>query len=420
MVKRILWIGDAVAPTGFSTVNHNIIKNLDKEKYQVHHIGINYYGDPHTFEHFIYPALTPRGMQTGDVYGYSRIDEFVRLQPHIIFILNDIWVVKNYLKIIKEKFVDNMPHVVVYFPVDGAGYNPEWFEDFDIVSKAVVYTEFGKRVVLDAYPDIKDRLQVIPHGTDTSVFYPVEDKKALRQKSYPNLPELLEDDAFIVLNANRNQPRKRLDLSLRAFAMFAAKKPTNVRYYQHAGLKDAGWDTLRLVKQIDYEFFKRGILSPGDFKLEDRLIVTNLEPGTQKVGIDKLNNIYNVTDVGINTALGEGWGLTATEHAATGAVQIVPNHTACAELFKDCGLLINVKTVVNDTQTLLTRGFIDVVHLAKLLEKLYQDKELRETLAFKGYTKFTSKKYQWEHIAKKWETLFNELPEKELGEQVND
>jgi len=35
-MKRILWIGDGVAPTGFSTVNHNIIKNRKDYKKDYH------------------------------------------------------------------------------------------------------------------------------------------------------------------------------------------------------------------------------------------------------------------------------------------------------------------------------------------------------------------------------------------------
>ena len=45
---------------------------------------------------------------------------------------------------------------------------------------------------------------------------------------------------------------------------------------------------------------------------------------------DELNVLYNACDVGLNTSEGEGFGLIALEHAAAGAAQVVPRHSACA------------------------------------------------------------------------------------------
>jgi len=44
--KKVLFIGDGVTPTGFSTVTHNIIRNLPKEEFEIHHLAVNYRGDP--------------------------------------------------------------------------------------------------------------------------------------------------------------------------------------------------------------------------------------------------------------------------------------------------------------------------------------------------------------------------------------
>jgi hypothetical protein len=48
----------------------------------------------------------------------------------------------------------------------------------------------------------------------------------------------------------------------------------------------------------------------------------------------------NACDVGINRAMGEGWGLASFEHAAAGAAQVVPNHTACSEIWRERAELI--------------------------------------------------------------------------------
>ena len=47
-----------------------------------------------------------------------------------------------------------------------------------------------------------------------------------------------------------------------------------------------------------------------------------------------LNLIYNATDVGLSTSMGEGWGFVPMEHAAAGVAQILPRHSALAEIWR--------------------------------------------------------------------------------------
>ena len=399
-MKKILWIGDGVTPTGFATVNHNIIKHLPKEKYEVHHLAVNYWGDPHPYDHYIYPASSPKLMMQNDVMGYGRIGEFKNKDIDIIFILNDIWVIEKYLDVIKHIWAKNdVPKIIVYYPVDGEGYSPQWFQHFDIVTEAVVYTEFGKTVTQEVMPDLE--LNIIPHGaTDRDFFFKTNNNIVeIKKKAYPQRPDLW-NDSFIVLNANRNQPRKVIDSALEGFAIFAKGKPDNVMYYHHAGIKDAGWHIVDLVHRLQREY---------DMVLEKRLILTNAEVRTQKVSMEKLNQIYNSTDIGLNTSLGEGWGLTQTEQAALGKPQIVGNHTACAELFHDIGLLVPVAHTVKDIHTLLKRHYVSPKDVAISLEKLYQDKELRQTLGQNSEEKFSQPYYNWNEIGKVWAELFDKV-----------
>lgn len=402
-MKRILWIGDGVTPTGFSTVNHNIIKNLPRDKYEVHHLAVNFWGDPHNYDHYIYPASTPQLFTQGDLLGYGRIGEFKDLGIDLIFILNDIWVIDRYLEVIKQIWSPKeMPKIVVYYPVDGGGYSPAWYRHFDIVTKTVVYTNFGKEVTQKAVPHIEPH--VIPHGAaDKNVFHILDEQEWSKAEAYPQRPDLWED-SFIVLNANRNQPRKRLDISALGFALFAKDKPKNVMYYHHAGIKDVGWNIVEFIQRLEKEF---------GYDLQGRTILTNAEVSNQQVSTDLLNRIYNTTDVGLNTSLGEGWGLIQTEQAYLGKPQITGNHTACAELFYDVGLLLPVKHIVHDTATLLERYFVCAEDVAECLERLYQDKELYNKLSEESKSKFSQPYYDWIEIGKMWTNLFSEI----LGEE---
>lgn len=387
-MKKVLFIGDGVTPTGFSTVNHNIIQNLPKHEYEVHHLAINYHGDPHDKDWKVYPAILG-----GDMYGLGRIKQFFENNTWDgVFILNDVWMTRIYLEKIKELNLEKIPPIIVYFPVDSLALDHTWFKDFDIVQKTVVYTEFAKEQVrLATSPDFE--INIIPHGVDTNYFYEIGGTKRERKaKLYPKKDEFL--DSFIVLNANRNQPRKRMDITLEGFAMFAQNKPQNVKIYTHCGIQDVGFDIFRLAAR---------------YGIDKRLIVTNENRGIQKVPLETLNVIYNATDVGVNTSTGEGWGLTSHEHAATGAPQIVPNHSACRELYEDCGLLIPINQYVTNNDTLTVGGLVHPEGLAVQLDTLYENRDLYDELSNRCYEKFTADEYQWENIVKEhWLPLFEE------------
>ena len=122
----------------------------------------------------------------------------------------------------------------------------------------------------------------------------------------------------MVLNASRPDRRKRVDLTVKGFAQFAADKPANVRLcLHHAIMDEASERELRSVIQ--------------QCGIAERVSLNPLGNGV--AADDDLNLLYNACDVGINTSMGEGWGLVTIEHGAAGAPQIVPDHTACAELW---------------------------------------------------------------------------------------
>jgi glycosyltransferase involved in cell wall biosynthesis len=104
--------------------------------------------------------------------------------------------------------------------------------------------------------------------------------------------------------------------------------------YLHMGAKDMGWD---IVPLFDREMKKNGIESAKRLALTSENINYMDAPPD-----DMLNLIYNSCDVGINTADGEGWGLIPFEHASCRKPQIVPNHTACADIWEEAALLTDI------------------------------------------------------------------------------
>jgi hypothetical protein len=271
---RILWVSDLVAPTGFGRVSHSILKYLIDD-YEIIGVGVNYFGDPHDYKFPIFPANIGAAKGGGNFYGENRVCDLMNGRDFdIVYILNDAWVINRYLAAIKANVTKQpIPKIVVYFPVDSTFHDPEWYSNFDIVSQAVTYTKFGEWVVKEANPTLD--VKVIPHGVNTETFYKKFPTRLEAKNEFfaPYLNKIGDlSNSFIVLNANRNQPRKRLDVTMLGFAKFSRNKPKDVKIYMHCGLIDQAINVDKLATR---------------FGISERLIVSSAAKGIQRVSDEK-------------------------------------------------------------------------------------------------------------------------------------
>ena len=388
--KKLLWIGDCVIPSGFGRVSESILMGIHEE-FEVHVMGINYFGQKHDFPFTIYPALSKN---KGDVYGYRYVEDLYRsLRPDIVVAFNDIWIIRQYWELLKGFKKEDDYKFVAYFPIDGGGWFPPVVEFMNDLDLCITYTQFGVDVMRES--GYTGRIETLEHGIDDQIF-----KKLNKQKCRESIGKMDKDD-FIVFNGNRNQPRKRIDLTIMAFAKFAKDKP-NTKLYLHMGIKDVGWDIIPL---FNYEMEKNGVDPEG------RLYLSGLEMTPEKNAItpEVLNIIYNSVDVGINTSEGEGWGLVPFEQAAGGTPQVLPNYAASAEIFADCGELVDIKFTGKDVHYGIDRTYIDVDDAVDKLNKLYYDKKYYAKQAKACAAMVASPKYQWENIAKKMANYLNNI-----------
>lgn len=388
-MAKILWYGDVLSNTGFARVTHSILEHLSKD-HEVVVFGINYQGDPHDLPYKVYPAS---GVNPQDRFGIGRLPKVVETEkPDFIICLNDIWIINqvweriHYLKpILKFKFIP-------YFPVDSDHYVSSmlrYIKDWDF---AITFTiEQAQRLTAQGVqPKL---LGVLPHGLDRNKFFPIEQETARKSLGIPL-------DKFIVLNANRNQPRKRIDLTIRAFAEFAVDKPDTLLYL-HMGEKDLGWDVRGI---FDAEMRELG-MNP-----DHRLLMTNANIDYTNAPPDELlNQIYNACDIGINTADGEGWGLVPFEHASCRKAQVLPNHTACQDIWKTAAPLIEVGVWVRDKDLGVRRGIVNPSDAAAIMSRLYNDEGWREEIAESCYQVTQSPSYDWVRIAEGFEKAMEEL-----------
>jgi D-inositol-3-phosphate glycosyltransferase len=380
-VARILYAGDVVAQTGFGRVAEYLIPALSAAGHEVHALACNWHGDPTPMQQHC--QLYPASAYGSDPFGSHRIADLVAsIKPELVFIVNDIWVaISLYDKIepLKEQIGFKS---CVYTPIDSYGLFPELLPAVNKWDKLITYTEFAREEIVKM--GYEKPVSVVGHGTDFSKFFRLDKHQCRKDLGVPK-------DVFIVFNGNRNQPRKRIDLTIKGFVKFAKDKP-DARLWLHMGKKDMGWEIIPLMKRVARD---------EGYDATNKLILTSPHFSTYNcLPVEQLNKVYNAVDVGVNTCLGEGWGLVNTEHASTGVAQIVPDHTSLKEIFSDIPR-IAIESWQTDCNYGLERGQPSPDHLAELLNSYYENRSLLREVGDWCYERMHQPEFSWEAVQKK-------------------
>ena len=387
-MAKILYCGDVGCQTGFGRVAEYLIPALAKE-HEVHALAVNWGGDPSPMQQVcqMYPAMA----YGSDPFGSHRIAELVqRINPDLVWVTNDFWIGINlwhHIKELKEKLGFKF---FCYTPIDSYGIYPETMPPVQDWDGIATYTQFAAEELRKA--GYEKHIDVVGHGTDFSKFFPLDQAECRAALGVP-------EGTFIVFNGNRNQPRKRIDLTIKGFIEFALDKP-DARLWLHMGQKDMGWDIVPLFKRVarDMEYDSAG-----------KLILTSPAFSTENcLPIEQLNQVYNAVDIGVNTCIGEGWGLVNTEHAATGVVQLVPDHTSLKEIFNDVPR-IPIEGWEVDRNYGLDRGQPSPSAMAKLLTEYYEDRELLASMGKRCYERVHDTELTWPAVTSKMQAIVKRL-----------
>src|SRR5262245_26763480 len=310
---------------------HSIMRRL-ADRHEIHYLGIGYSGETIRDRGL---TIHPTNLKGGDVFAAFQAERLIdEINPALVFILQDIWCFGHYLRVLGP-YRDRLKSVCG-IPLDGKIVNEGDAAPLEDADRVVVCTEFARKEVEGAFGRLREKrgggefplVNVIPHGVDQDRFHPLPGllqasfaspgRAEAKRKMFAGLQGL--EDSFIVLNASRIDKRKRVDLTVEGFARFAADKPANVRLcLHHAAGSEPEADQIRsLVEQLE---------------LKERVHLNPLAGAF--VGDRELNLLFNACDVGLNTSMGESWGLVSLEHGAAGAAQIVPAHGACAEIWNE-------------------------------------------------------------------------------------
>lgn len=396
----MLIVGEAAVPTGYARVIRSVFAPLAGEL-DLHQLATRWDGGPHDYPWTLHAA------PPDDPFGLRALGPLVeRVRPRAVFLLYDLSYLAQYMEALRAA---GAPPAVLYAPVESGPVTPELVERMEGAARCVVYTPYARAEMEEAVGRLRRARpgfafpapEVIPHGVDTGLFHPLlpgrdDGGAASRALARARLgldgPEM--EDAFLVLNANRNQPRKLIDVTVEGFARFAADKPANVKLYLHMGVEDRGWNVVLLAR-------RHGI--------EDRLVLTTGDRWHPALPGEALNLVYNACDVGVNTSTGESWGLVSFEHAAAGAAQVVPRHTALASLWEGAAEMVDPVLTLTNPGPLSHAHIVSPAGVAAALERLYADPAHRADLARAAYERATRPEYRWDAVAARWGALLREV-----------
>lgn len=301
---------------GYSKVVYEL--SLCLSKYSDIQLYIYGFQNFYNKQEHIKERVLPNNVEIYDVYaneepknkgfGENYIKEYIlKVDPDILIIYNDLIVINSLLEKIKD-IPNRKFKIVPYIDIVYKNEKNSLIANINnICDSAIMFTEYWKDVI--TIQDFTKPLYVMEHGFNKNNFYPIP--KKLCRKFFG-----LDENDFVIVNLNRNQPRKRWDICMMAFVKFISKHLNEPIKLLIATSTQGGWD---LVDIMISECRKYNITVE---QLKEHLIIIQ---NPQQITDNDINIMYNVGDIGINTCDGEGFGLCNFEQAGVGVPQIVPN-----------------------------------------------------------------------------------------------
>ena len=341
MKNKMLMLADwHCASSGFGTVTKGLLPEFRKAFKEIIFVAINYYGEEYKDGNItVVPAKTyfvPLNKpENQDPFGKHSFLYILSQDNQIdfVFIMQDVSIGIELISVMRTLRLHRLNNnkksfkSCFYFPIDGS-IEKSLFNEIDFFDLLVTYNQYSKNEVLKHRPELFKKIKVIPHGTNTTDFFPMDKEEVLefRNGYFGN-----NSDKVIITTINRNQPRKAIGDTILAFIeaknmwQSAAYNGGNKLFlYLHMMDSDfhmCGYDLRKIFSQTD-------LVENVDYKIADQYFFTQLNGAD----ISILRGIYNASDVFVTNTTGEGYGLTVIESMACRLPVVAPNHTSLVEI----------------------------------------------------------------------------------------
>ena len=327
----------------------------------------------------------------GQGFGISEVREFVKKnKPDVCIIYNDMMIIHQVVTQLKLAQNEDGAKFKIIGYVDQVYLNQKKeFIDFlnTNIDFALLFTPHWTKIIVEQGLAVPH--DFLPHGFNPQLYYPVPQRLS---RAYYNIAPT----DFVILNLNRNQPRKRWDTCLKAFAELVSRYPKEPIKMVVGTATQGAWN---LIEIFERELKKRGLT------LADGMAHMIVIDRPQKMNDEDTNILYNLADIGINTCDGEGFGLCNFEQAAIGIPQVVPRLGGFVDFFDDnTAMLVEPKFsyyVDNSRDMVCGEALLcEYVDYVEAIETYYFNKEKRAEHGAAARKRILED-YKWQDIADK-------------------
>jgi glycosyltransferase involved in cell wall biosynthesis len=385
---------------GYSSVGYELMKRWSKnDDLEITHWAFqNFYNNNNHKKN----RQLPDNIQIYDAYanektkslgfGFDEVTDFVTMnKPDVCIIYNDMVVVTNIIngliKVPNRKF-----KIIVYMDQVYLCQKKEAIQVLNQYADFVVtFTPYWEQIAKQQ--GLTTSTDWVRHGFNPEIYYPVPQKLA---RLYFNLNQ----NDFIILNLNRNQPRKRWDLTMMAFAEVVSRHLEDPIKLLIGTSVSGSWNLLEIYEK---ELRKHGVSL--EIGMKHIIMIDN----PQQLSDEEINILYNTSDIHISTVDGEGIGLCSLQSAAIGKGQIAPFIGGHRDfLNKDCAILIEPKVQFYQTnQSDGVGGCAEICHhidFSDAIENYYTNPEMSKVHGKIARDKIL-KDYKWDDIAQKFSDI---------------
>jgi glycosyltransferase involved in cell wall biosynthesis len=229
-----------------------------------------------------------------------------------------------------------------------------------------------------------DRVTIVPHGIDTSIFHPISpsERAALRGQRGWN--------GFYFLTLGAMTPNKRMDALFKAFAVVAQKHPQ-----------------VRLVaKGLQSLYPSRDLLRAQTASLtaaEISLIQPRISYLDQTLSFADMAKLYQTTDAYISPYSAEGFNMPVLEAVASGLPVICTRGGATDDFTSDDFALRVDSVSISKPETAELSGMalrVDFDHLVHQMMVAVESTELADRARVAGPA-FVAAGFTWRHVAQR-------------------
>jgi glycosyltransferase involved in cell wall biosynthesis len=394
---------------GYSRIANIITNYLAEKGHDVYYFGISNFKNDN-IKRYIHPKIIlidgleeEKKLGTNELYGVNSICDYINtIKPDILFLYNDIIVISRIFNNFIERKMDIKCKVITYLDLVYPYEKINLVKHIDIFSNLIfVFGQYWKDNLIEMGID-KNKIDILSHGFDDKIFFKLD---RLDAKKYFNF----DLDDFIILNSNRNNYRKCIDKTIDAFVKFLKMKNLNknIKLFLNMDtneLNNSGYD---IKNQFEISCIKNNV----DYKniIDNHVFIKD----RNKFSDEQLNILYNACEIGINTCVGEGFGLCNLEHGGIGKPQIISNVGGLTDIFKpEYSTPINpIEEIYISNNIDFHGGYIKICRtddFVDAMNKYYDDNDILLEHGNKS-RKTIIEQYNWDNILNNMEIKIKQI-----------